>query len=415
MSIQALFVTHSFPPYAFPESFVAAKRMGNIPGVSVDVVTMHAFLPWVRWDTSLDDYVNKRFRKITKISPPSWYSKLPFHRLESFFSFPDSYHWLKFLYLREIGDLSKSDYNILVTSSMYHSAHLIGLDIKNRYPHLPWIAHFSDPWTQSPYRNKNKVIGSVNKYHENNVFKKADIIIFTCHETAELTLKNAEAIDPKKIIVIPHCFDEALYKSKRKHFDFIKNRFVIRYVGNFYADRTPDYLLEAIRIMLKNNPHLVSEVLFEFVGSSEKVIKITCPILSHVVKIIPSVCYKDSLSLMSESDLLLVIDAPAKMNIFFPSKLIDYIGSKRPIFGITSPGTTRRIIEEYGGLCVSFDDSPQEIATALLGAIEFHRKNPYRVNEHAWGQYTAEAIGKRIKGVMEDLLSKSHALQKNVG
>ena len=47
--------------------------------------------------------------------------------------------------------------------------------------------------------------------------------------------------------------------------------------------------------------------------------------------------------------MVLVIDAPAIESVFFPSKLVEYISFKIPIFGITPPGTAFNIIEKLGG------------------------------------------------------------------
>ena len=51
---------------------------------------------------------------------------------------------------------------------------------------------------------------------------------------------------------------------------------------------------------------------------------------------------------MLNSDGFLVIDAPAIESVFFPSKLVEYISFKIPIFGITPPGTAFNIIEKFG-------------------------------------------------------------------
>ncbi len=59
---------------------------------------------------------------------------------------------------------------------------------------------------------------------------------------------------------------------------------------------------------------------------------------------------------MKRSDVLLVIDAPIERdNIFFPSKLADYIGAERPIIGISSPGPTDRILKSLGYACFRHD------------------------------------------------------------
>jgi hypothetical protein len=60
--------------------------------------------------------------------------------------------------------------------------------------------------------------------------------------------------------------------------------------------------------------------------------------------------YKTSLALMESADLLLVIDAPFDQSVFLPSKLVDYIGAQRPIFAITPPGTSAKLVSDLGGM-----------------------------------------------------------------
>ncbi len=55
---------------------------------------------------------------------------------------------------------------------------------------------------------------------------------------------------------------------------------------------------------------------------------------------------------MSTSDLLVVIDANLQQNIFFPSKLADYLGSGRDILAITPEGPTEDILKETGGTSI---------------------------------------------------------------
>ena len=62
-----------------------------------------------------------------------------------------------------------------------------------------------------------------------------------------------------------------------------------------------------------------------------------------------SVSYLKSLELMVSADLLVLIDAPSDhKSIFFPSKLVDYIGSKTPIMVISPDGASKRVAEENG-------------------------------------------------------------------
>jgi hypothetical protein len=69
--------------------------------------------------------------------------------------------------------------------------------------------------------------------------------------------------------------------------------------------------------------------------------------LSNYVQFKGSVDYLKSLELMKTADYLILIDAPSETkSIFFPSKLVDYIGANKPIVVISPDGTSRRVALE---------------------------------------------------------------------
>ena len=96
---------------------------------------------------------------------------------------------------------------------------------------------------------------------------------------------------------------------------------------------------------------------------------------------------------MKKSDCLLVIDAPSNKSIFFPSKLADYIGSNRPIFGISPKGTTRRILNELGYYCFDTDEY-DKISKGLINMIN----NSYVATNI--GEYDIENNIKKLKNFL---------------
>ena len=79
-----LLIIHNFLPISLPESYLSAKALGSIPNSEVDVLTIKSFSPLVRKDNSLDSYVKENFNRVTVIPSPTWYQKLPFHKLKFF-------------------------------------------------------------------------------------------------------------------------------------------------------------------------------------------------------------------------------------------------------------------------------------------------------------------------------------------
>src|SRR6185312_7698921 len=84
-----------------------------------------------------------------------------------------------------------------------------------------------------------------------------------------------------------------------------------------------------------------------------------------LLKLCDPVSYEESLRLMCTADALLIIDAPFEHNVFFPSKLVEYLWARRPILALTPPGTSADIVTAAGGMATS-PMTPEEIADGLF-------------------------------------------------
>ena len=69
------------------------------------------------------------------------------------------------------------------------------------------------------------------------------------------------------------------------------------------------------------------------------------------------ISYIKSLEKMQQADILLIIDAAFEKSVFLPSKLIDYLGSKTPILGISPDGTTKDLLKSIGYKCIHPNDT----------------------------------------------------------
>ena len=98
--------------------------------------------------------------------------------------------------------------------------------------------------------------------------------------------------------------------------------------------------------------------------------------IEKVVSHIDVVPYMESLKYISNADVLLLIDAPSiGPSVFLPLKLIEYLGSGNPIFGITPlEGASANLIRKLGGIVVSPDDI-DGIEKGILTLYEKYKSN----------------------------------------
>jgi glycosyltransferase involved in cell wall biosynthesis len=295
--------------------------------------------------------------------------------------------------------------DVLATFGSPMSDHLIGLALKRRLG-VPWVAHFSDPWADNPVLPYDRLTRQVNRALEGRVLREADRLVFTSDETVELVASRQGRWLTGKARVLEHAFEPELFDAPAA---LDESSIVIRYLGDFYGRRTPAPLFEALRRLLDTEPAALAGVRFELVGAKderqlEEAGLAALPGGLAVSR--PTVGYLESLRLMRESDGLLVIDAPAELSVFLPSKLIDYVGAARPVFGITPRGTAASVIRRLGGWVADPSDAAA-VAETLKSFLAFLRENK---GTAAWGAaaarrgFEAPAVAEKFAGILREVL-----------
>jgi hypothetical protein len=403
-----LLLSYAFPPMAVPEAFLSAKRLGNVPGVAVDVVCLEPGRD-MRLDTSLDEYVIRRFSHIERLPVPLSLRSLAGGNTSAIVQTPGFFHALNLCFRSAAGKLLQSGHHdALVTWSQWHPIHLVGFALKKRFPNIPWVAHFSDPWVDNPFANYDLVRRAYNRRLEHKVYGSADVLSLPSRESVDLIFVGPRSKYREKVVEIPHAFDSELYPDVGPP---LRGKLVFRSLGAFYGPRSPEPMFQALEMLQQRDKLLFDKLTVEFIGVTPGPY-LSSPTLRKLpkdtVRFLPPVDYRTSLGLMRSADLLLNIDAPFANSPFLPSKLIDYIGSDRPIFGITPPGAASRVIRDLGGW-ISHPDDPQAIAEGLATATRFIEENRGKI----WGEpsrknlYLAGSVGARFGAAVD------HAIARN--
>jgi glycosyltransferase involved in cell wall biosynthesis len=306
--------------------------------------------------------------------------------------------------------IANSEYqpDVMVTFAFPLTDHLIGLRLKQKYK-FPWLAHFSDPWTDNPFKNEDRLTRALNAALERRVIENADRIVFTSDETVDLVMQKYDCSLRSKVRVIPHCYEPELFaKASRAE----RPQSIVRYLGELYLNRTPQPLFEALKRLSSSDPQLLRDVSFEIVGSTHDLDLKEMGLRdlpAGLVSIRPRVGYLESLFLMSDSDGLVVIDAPASTSVFLPSKLIEYVGAGRPIIGLTPPGAAASLISRLGGW-VANPNNDGEMAQAIKHFLSYLADHRADVSA-TWGlaevrkQYEAKEVARKFDNVIADLVT----------
>jgi hypothetical protein len=295
---------------------------------------------------------------------------------------------------------------VLVSFGSPMSDHLIGLELKKHYG-VPWLAHFSDPWADNPFKSFNWLTKRANLALERSVMEAADRLLFTSEETIDLVMAKYPDSFRSRTRVVPHSYEPSKYSSAS-----VSSQITIRFLGDMYGSRTPKPLFAALLSILKDDEQSLKDVSFEFVGSMCELDLSTMGLSdlpAGLVVLRDTVPNRESLSLMSSADGLMVIDAPAEMSVFLPSKLIDYLGAGRPILGITPPGTASKLISELGGWTGNPSDAAS-VKEAVRLFVEFLRgKRQTGFPGSTWGleslrkQFEAQSVGAEFRKLVSEL------------
>ena len=268
--------------------------------------------------------------------------------------------------------LAQQPADLLVSFGQPWSDHLIGLRLQ-RETKLPWVAHFSDPWVDSPYVRGAAWQRRIWSRMEHDVVAHATRIVFVNDRTAERVMAKYPAAWRNRARVVPQGFDARLTPQAVRLPGTGPLRVV--YTGRFYEGvRTPDTLLDALVLMQQKAP-LAGRIAVEFVGGSmERYERRAAQLgLAGVVSFSGRRPPDAAQSAASSADLLLVIDAPSDgPNLFLPSKLIDYLPLGIPILGLTpAKGATADLLQRLGYQTVNPSD-PGAIAAALTRLLGEH-------------------------------------------
>jgi hypothetical protein len=325
-------------------------------------------------------------------------------RLPLYGSCPDRFgSWRRAAFAPALAAIAAARPDAIVSFGMPMSGHLLALALKRRTA-LPWLAHFSDPWADNRYHQAGWLEHRVNLAMERRVIGAADAVLFTSTRTRELVMAKYPPSWRAFAAVLPHAWDMArAAPAQARQAGRQGARHVVRHLGACYGARSPVPLFEALQRILARTPRALDGVAFELVGPMAPAFR-AAPALAALppglLTLRAQVGYREALALARASAALLVIDAPARHeSVFLPSKLVDYIGARRPVWAISPPGTTADLVAEWAGgphACADPAD-PEAVARMLLdGCARLPGADPYGP-EHVARRYAAQRVAQAFK------------------
>ncbi len=346
-----------------PRATQVARTLGALVplGWQPTVVCLDPRRGGPNWPDAVDADLPSGVETIRVKSPEEWTLVRALWRLmPALRDRPDSkWVWIGRAADAAIAAQARRPFDGLVTFAQPWSNHLAGLRV-HRATGLPWVAHFSDPWIDSPYWK-----GSVAKRRraaalEEEVIREATAVVFVTEEAANLVMSKYPAEWRQKAAVVPHGFIAPGRKGADRANGEGRPPLRLVYTGRFYEGlRTPTTLLRAIAA-IHGDDDLRGRFELTCVGPfvTGHAAEARALGIERLVQFKDKVPRADAEAIAASADVLVVIDAPLDgASPFLPSKLVDYLPLRKPILGITPcEGASATLIRRLGGVVAAPDD-----------------------------------------------------------
>lgn len=365
-----LVIAYFFPPMGFsgvqrPLKFV--KYLADY-GWRATVLTTDAHAYYAFDDSLLED-LRERDVAIWRLPPSGIFKvvkgrktlalnneRLRFvaNRVSQFFFIPDNKGGWRRRALQYLSGNKLKAFDAIFTTAPPFSSHLLAQDLKDR-SRLPVVADFRDAWLDYPYyRYWTSWHRQRHARMERRVVEGSDAVITTNPFVRNTFLERYAEADPKeKIHVIEQGFDPEDFALDRGPSFPPSGPDEINYVysGNFYEDRRPYALYEALVIVKQRYPEWYAQMRFTMVGYVQEQFRARadelgigdrfayCGYVDHTVAV----------ARLKQADVVWFnIGADDKgFETVAPGKVFEYIGSAKPILAIVPPNEIRTILQGF--------------------------------------------------------------------
>ena len=373
--LRGLIITYCYPPYNSPEAYVTYKLLNSLSRFCDITLLKPSY-------NNLEDTKLKNNFRIIDVNIPFFIDHLlNFKRLPIR---PDRFIFYYPIFKKKLLTINIKDYDFVMTRSQFHSTHLLGLLLKKMYD-IKWLAHFSDPWHKNPVQKNVPIFDSLSRYWQNRVLKNSDLNTFPLNNLMNFFNDQSSINIKKKSIIIPHSLLE--FKKIEK----LPKSFVIRYFGKIYAGRKIKNTLVALTNIIKKYDKVgveffVDQDFFDnyknYINNFDK------------IKFYKYLDFDKYFERLNQSSILILIDIDeAYGNLFFQSKLVDYLQTQKPILHIGRSKTyNKKIILENNGISC-LNDSIQ-----IYNSVEYIIKNirKFKYNKSLIDSFSSKTVASKL-------------------
>jgi len=326
-------------------------------------------------------------------------------RVEPWLMLPDDQRgWVPFAARRATQLARELRFDAVVTTSAPYSAHLVGQRLKRRTG-IPWIADFRDEWTTNPYlrdRYPTQWHLKFNRSLEREVLREADRVVCVSRPWLDALHDLVPKLPGNKFVVLPNGYDGEHFRDEAP---VAPDRFRIVYTGMFYGPRSPTPFLEALDLVRQRQRIPADEIEVVFMGRSGWSDSVADESSRCSVRIVEQRPYFESLKVLREAAVLLLVIPREGGSGNHTGKLFPYLASGRPILATApEPNVAAELIRESRSGVVAPPDDPAAIAAAIESLYEdWKRAVPQRQDRELIARYEADFQASRWAELLEQV------------
>ena len=298
--------------------------------------------------------------------------------------------------------ISQGDIAVLVTTGPPHSCHRIGFYLKKKFPKLPWLADFRDPWTQIDFFKEldltNRALAK-HRLKEKEVLSGADKVVVIGPHMA----RSFESIVNRDYQVIFNGYDGSSQSEEQA----LDQEFSLVHIGIYSKSRNHPSLLRAIQVLGESNDVFKDKFKLIFVGQVDESVKrqVTAFGLQKMVEYRDFVPHGQVSKIQQSARMLyLSINNVEGCQGVLTGKLFEYIQTDRPILLIgPRDGDAAQLAGDLQGVDVVEFEAQAQIQEVLLAQFELYLSGKDSRFSRDTSAYTRAALTKKLATALDQL------------
>jgi glycosyltransferase involved in cell wall biosynthesis len=287
-----------------------------------------------------------------------------------------------------------------------------------RHFSVPFVLDYRDEWTECPFDFVTKD-GDDLKW-ERRCLTEAGAVLFVTESFLKHQLSVFPQLDRRRAHVVPNGWDpEDFAIASREAATAPRERdAVVRvaHVGALSGHTPPFEFLESVRRLLENRPEWISRLRVSFIGRRSLTANAAIRDFPYpeVLEVVDQVGKRDAIRCMHDADVLLVLSAPG-LERYLPSKLFEYLASRRPVLIFGSAGESSALVEKLGAGMLCPAGSGEALGDTLTKLRDLDQ-SPHEHAVSAWLQeHRRDVLSARAFDTIDSVTARAQSEAESEG